>query len=49
VAEYERVRQTYGYRDAELATLAQASVEASFAPPELKAQISIDSEQWLHI
>jgi adenosine deaminase len=47
VAEYERVRQLYGYRDAELAALAQASVEASFAPPELKTQMSIDIEQWL--
>jgi adenosine deaminase len=47
VAEYERARQIYGYRDAELATLAQASVDASFAPPELKTQISIDIKQWL--
>jgi adenosine deaminase len=46
VAEYERARQLYGYSDAELAALAQASVEASFAPPELKTQLSIDIKQW---
>ena len=48
VAEYERVRQLYGYRDAELAALAQASVAASFAPPELKTQLSTDIEHWLN-
>jgi adenosine deaminase len=47
VAEYEHARRIHGYRDTELAALAQASVEASFAPPELKAQISIDIKQWL--
>jgi adenosine deaminase len=47
-AEYERVREIFGYGDAELASLARASVAASFAPAELKAQISAAIEQWVH-
>lgn len=47
-AEYERVRHVFGYHDAELANLARASVEASFAPAELKAHISAGIDQWLH-
>jgi adenosine deaminase len=46
-AEYERAREIFGYSDAELASLARDSVEASFAPAGLKAQISVEIEQWL--
>ncbi|MCQ4042649.1 adenosine deaminase [Streptantibioticus rubrisoli] len=46
-AEYGRVREVFGYGDAELASLAHASVEASFAPAELKAQMSADIDRWL--
>jgi len=46
-AEYERARETFGCSDTELASLARASVEAAFAPAELKAQISAAIEQWL--
>jgi adenosine deaminase len=46
-AEYQRVRETFGYSDAELANLARASVESSFAPAALKAQISAEIDQWL--
>jgi Adenosine deaminase len=31
-AEYERAREIFGYRDAELARLARASIEGAFAP-----------------
>jgi adenosine deaminase len=46
-AEYERAREVFGCADTELASLARASVEASYAPAELKAQISTAIEQWL--
>lgn len=46
-AEYQRVREVFGYDDAELARLARASVESSFAPPALKAQISAGIDGWL--
>ncbi|MGO4420762.1 hypothetical protein AB4Z54_19080 [Streptomyces sp. MCAF7] len=46
-AEYQRAREIFGFSDAELADLARASVEGSFAPAELKAQISAEIEQWL--
>lgn len=46
-AEYQRVRETFGCGDAELADLARASVEASFAPDALKARISAEIDQWL--
>ncbi|MFI9255839.1 adenosine deaminase [Streptomyces sp. NPDC053069] len=46
-AEYQRAREIFGYGDAELADLARASVEGSFAPSELKAQLGAEIEQWL--
>jgi len=45
-AEYERVREIFGYGDAELAGLARASAAASFATAELKAQIIADIDRW---
>lgn len=47
-AEYESAREVFGYHDADLAHLARASVEASFAPAELKGQISAEIDGWLH-
>jgi adenosine deaminase len=47
-AEYERVREVFEYDDAQLAALARASVQASFAPARLKAQITVGIEHWLH-
>lgn len=46
-AEYQRVREIFGYSDTELADLARASIESSFAPAELKAQIRVEIDQWL--
>jgi adenosine deaminase len=47
-AEYERVREVFGYGDTELAHLAHASVEASFAPTELKDEIRAGIDLWMH-
>lgn len=46
-AEYEAVRATLGASDSELATLAVAAVDASFAPPALKADLRADIATWL--
>lgn len=46
-AEYQHVREIFGYGDTELANLARASIEGSFAPAELKAQIRVEIDQWL--
>ncbi|WP_204048671.1 adenosine deaminase [Microbispora siamensis] len=46
-AEYERAREIFGCGDAELADLARASVEASFAPAEVKAQVNAEIGHWL--
>ena len=48
-AEYERVQETFGYDDTDLASLARTSVDASFAPTELKAQIAEGIDRWLDI
>ncbi|NUP01838.1 MAG: adenosine deaminase [Nonomuraea sp.] len=45
--EYARLREIYGYGDEILAGLARASVTASFAPPELKAEILAGIDSWL--
>ncbi|ARF52871.1 adenosine deaminase [Streptomyces gilvosporeus] len=47
LAEYQRVRETFGYGDTELASLARSTVDASFAPALLKAQISDEIDRWL--
>ncbi|MEU7912937.1 adenosine deaminase [Microbispora bryophytorum] len=46
-AEYQRVREVFGCSDAELANLARASVEGSFAPAEVKARIGAEIGRWL--
>lgn len=46
-AEYAAVRSTLGATDSELATLAVAAVDASFAPPALKAELRVDIAAWL--
>ncbi|MFI5780795.1 adenosine deaminase [Nocardia sp. NPDC051570] len=46
-AEYQRAREVFGYSDADLGNLARTSVEASFAPAELKARIGAEIDQWL--
>ncbi|TDD43004.1 adenosine deaminase [Nonomuraea terrae] len=45
--EYDRLRQTLGFDDAGLAGLARASIEASFAPDDLKAQLGAGVDAWL--
>ncbi|MFG1947041.1 adenosine deaminase [Nonomuraea sp. NPDC048826] len=45
--EYARVRDTFGWSDAELAELARAGVRASFAAPELKAGMLAGIDAWL--
>lgn len=46
-AEYQQAREVFGYGDAELASLARTSVDVSFAPADLKAQITDEIDQWL--
>ncbi|WP_084965320.1 adenosine deaminase [Thermoactinospora rubra] len=45
--EYERVRDVFGYGDAELAALARAGVAASFASAELKERLLGEIDRWL--
>ncbi|WP_345564024.1 adenosine deaminase [Nonomuraea rosea] len=45
--EYVRLRQVFGYGDDELAELARASIDASFAPEALKAELRAGVEGWL--
>ncbi|MGW3349117.1 adenosine deaminase [Nonomuraea rubra] len=45
--EYLRLREVFGYGDAELAGFARASIDASFAPEELKARLRTDVDTWL--
>ena len=45
--EYENVRATFGLGDAELASLALAGVEASFAPPSLQLRLRQEISDWL--
>jgi adenosine deaminase len=47
VAEYERIRQVFGYDDAALAALATAGVRASFAPDATKADLVAGIADWL--
>ncbi|GAA4906451.1 adenosine deaminase [Nonomuraea thailandensis] len=46
-AEYLRLREVFGYGDAELAAFATASIDASFAPEQLKARLRADVAAWL--
>ncbi|MER7504521.1 adenosine deaminase [Nonomuraea pusilla] len=45
--EYARLRDVFGCTDEDLAELALAGVEASFAPPELKAELRAGVAAWL--
>lgn len=45
--EYARLRDVFGYGDADLADLATASIDASFAPPTLKAELRAGVNTWL--
>jgi adenosine deaminase len=46
-AEYERIQEAFGYSDADMASLAHASVRASFAPAGLKAKLDTEIDRWL--
>lgn len=45
--EYARVRDAFGLSDAQLARLARTAVEASFAPPAVKANVHRDIDAWI--
>ncbi|MFI6457374.1 adenosine deaminase, partial [Streptosporangium amethystogenes] len=45
--EYARLREVHGYGDDVMAELARASIEASFAPRELKAALLTEVDSWL--
>ncbi|WP_433369296.1 adenosine deaminase [Streptosporangium sp. CA-115845] len=45
--EYARLREVHGYGDDVMAELARASIEASFAPRELKAALLPEVDAWL--
>ncbi|RVX41780.1 adenosine deaminase [Nonomuraea polychroma] len=45
--EYARLRDVFGYDDRDLADLALASIEASFAPEALKSRLRTEVEAWL--
>ncbi|MFD0685820.1 adenosine deaminase [Actinomadura fibrosa] len=45
--EYARVRDTFGYDDTALATLARAGVDASFAPTPTKKRLHQEITTWL--
>ncbi|MEU8146738.1 adenosine deaminase [Nonomuraea sp. NPDC048901] len=45
--EYALAREVFGYDDAELAGFARASIDASFAEEELKAELRAGVDAWL--
>ncbi|MFG2074805.1 adenosine deaminase [Nonomuraea maritima] len=45
--EYDRLRHVLGFTDADLAALARAAVDASFAPDALKAELRAGIDDWL--
>ncbi|MEV4013738.1 adenosine deaminase [Nonomuraea angiospora] len=45
--EYARLRDVFGYGDADLADLARASIDASFAPEPVKARLRAEVHAWL--
>jgi adenosine deaminase len=47
-AEYAAVREAFGWSDSDLAALAHAGVDASFAPMPTKADLHRDIDTWLH-
>jgi adenosine deaminase len=46
-AQYEIARHAHGFSDPELAELARMSVQASVAPPELRADLLAAIDAWL--
>ncbi|MEU6713614.1 adenosine deaminase [Nonomuraea sp. NPDC046802] len=46
-AEYARLGEVFGYGDAELAELARTSIDASFAPEEVKTRLRAEVDAWL--
>ncbi len=46
-AEYQRIRDTFGYTDTDLADLNHTAIDASFAPLETKAKLHRDTDAWL--
>lgn len=46
--EYGRLREVFGYGDAELAGFARASIDASFAPEAVKARLRAGVDDWLN-
>src|SRR5262249_21270603 len=44
--EYSRLREVFGYADADLAALSRATVSASFAPEGLKAELRAGVDAW---
>ena len=45
--EYARARDAFGFDDAVLAGLARASIDASFAPEEIKRALRREADAWL--
>ncbi|MGN9840210.1 adenosine deaminase [Nonomuraea sp. H19] len=45
--EYARLREVFGYGDADLADLARTSIDASFAPEGLKSRLRAGVNAWL--
>ncbi|MEU8245707.1 adenosine deaminase [Nonomuraea sp. NPDC048916] len=45
--EYTRLREVFGYGDAELAGFARASIESSFADDAVKARLRAEVDRWL--
>ncbi|MGI5121941.1 adenosine deaminase [Marinactinospora thermotolerans] len=45
--EYARVRDAFGYDDTVLAEFARASIEASFAPADVKGRLRREVDAWL--
>ncbi|GAA4020476.1 adenosine deaminase [Allokutzneria multivorans] len=47
--EYARVRDAFGYSDADLARFARAGVDASYAPEALKTRLHKEITDWLEL
>ncbi len=45
--EYARAREVFGFDDVTVASLARAAVDASFAPPDAKADLRLRISDWL--
>jgi len=45
--EYARVRDVFGLSDSQLASLARTAIDASFAPPAVKANLHGGVDEWI--